>query len=137
MSGVNKVILVGRPGKNPEIKNIEGGAKVALFSLATSETWKDKHTGEKKELTEWHNIVLWNGLAETAEKYLHKGEMVYIEGVLRTRSWEDKQGFKRYLTEVIGKSLTLLTPKGGGRPMPEMGEIERNEWAHKAATLTP
>src|SRR4030095_5800394 len=113
MSGVNKVILVGRLGKDPEVRNLENGATVANFTLATSESYKDRTTGEKKEVTEWHNIVLWRGLAEIAQKYLHKGDMVYIEGKLRTRSWE-KEGVTRYTTEVLGDNMTMLSPKGGG-----------------------
>ena len=113
MSGVNKVILVGRLGKDPEVRNLENGASVANFTMATSETYKDKTTGEKKEITEWHNIVLWRGLAEIAAKYLHKGDQVYIEGKLRTRSWE-KEGVTRYTTEIVGDNLTLLGSKPGG-----------------------
>lgn len=113
MSGVNKVILVGRLGKDPEVRNLENGAVVANFTLATSESYKDKTTGDKKEITEWHNVVLWRGLAEVSQKYLHKGDMVYIEGKLRTRSWE-KEGVTRYTTEVIGDNMTMLSPRGGG-----------------------
>jgi single-strand DNA-binding protein len=113
MSGVNKVILVGRLGKDPEVRNLDNGATVANFTVATSESYKDKTTGEKKEITEWHNIVLWRGLAEIAQKYLHKGDMVYIEGKLRTRSWE-KEGVTRYTTEVLGDNMTMLSPKGSG-----------------------
>ncbi|MBL7863368.1 MAG: single-stranded DNA-binding protein [Cyclobacteriaceae bacterium] len=115
MSGVNKVILVGRLGKDPEVRNLENGASVANFTLATSESYKDKTTGEKKETTEWHNIVLWRGLAEIAAKYLHKGDMIYVEGKLRTRSWE-KEGVTRYTTEVIGDNMTMLSTRrdGGG-----------------------
>jgi len=113
MSGVNKVILVGRVGKEPEVRNLENGAVVANFSIATSEAYKDKTTGEKKEITDWHNIVLWRGLAEITQKYVHKGDMLYIEGKMRTRSWE-KDGVTRYTTEVIGDNMTMLTPKGGG-----------------------
>ena len=113
MSGVNKVILVGRLGKDPEVRNLDNGATVANFTVATSESYKDKTTGEKKEITEWHNIVLWRGLAEIAQKYLHKGDMVYIEGKLRTRSWE-KEGVTRYTTEVLGDNMTMLSTKGGG-----------------------
>jgi single-strand DNA-binding protein len=113
MSGVNKVILVGRLGKEPEVRNLENGAVVANFSIATSEVYKDRTTGERKELTEWHNIVLWRGLAEIAQKYLHKGDMVYIEGKLRTRSWE-KDGVTRYTTEIIGDNMTMLSGKSGG-----------------------
>jgi single-strand DNA-binding protein len=116
MSGVNKVILVGRLGKDPEVRNLENGATVANFTMATSETYKDRTTGEKKEITEWHNVVLWRGLAEIAAKYLHKGDMVYIEGKLRTRSWE-KEGVTRYTTEIIGDNMTMLSTRassGGG-----------------------
>jgi len=113
MAGVNKVILVGRLGKDPEVRNLENGASVANFTLATSESYKDKTTGEKKEVTEWHNIVLWRSLAEISQKYLHKGDMVYIEGKLRTRSWE-KEGVTRYTTEVVGDNMTMLSTKGGG-----------------------
>jgi len=116
MSGVNKVILVGRLGKDPEVRNLENGATVANFSMATSETYKDKTTGDRKEVTEWHNIVLWRGLADVAARYLHKGDMVYIEGKLRTRSWE-KEGVTRYTTEIVGDNMTMLSTKqnsGGG-----------------------
>jgi single-strand DNA-binding protein len=113
MSGVNKVILVGRLGKDPEVRNLENGATVANFTVATSESYKDKTTGEKKEVTEWHNIVLWRGLAEIAQKYLHKGDMIYIEGKLRTRSWE-KEGVTRYTTEVVADNMTMLSTKGSG-----------------------
>ena len=107
MSGVNKVILVGRLGKDPEVRNLENGTTVANFTVATSESYKDKTTGEKKEITEWHNIVLWRAQAEVAQKYLHKGDMVYIEGKLRTRSWE-KEGVTRYTTEVVGDNMTMF-----------------------------
>src|SRR5882672_580826 len=117
MSGVNKVILVGRLGKDPEVRNLENGASVANFTMATSETYKDKTTGEKKEITDWHNIVLWRGLAEIAQKYLHKGDMIYVEGKLRTRSWE-KDGVTRYTTEIIGDNMTMLSTKGGGGGSP-------------------
>ncbi|NOT75360.1 MAG: single-stranded DNA-binding protein [Cyclobacteriaceae bacterium] len=113
MSGVNKVILVGRLGKDPEVRNLENGATVANFTIATSETYKDKTTGDKKEITEWHNIVLWRGLAEIAAKYLHKGDMIYIEGKLRTRSWE-KENVTRYTTEVVGDNMTMLSTKREG-----------------------
>jgi single-strand DNA-binding protein len=123
MAGVNKVILVGRLGKDPEVRNLENGASVANFTMATSETYKDRVTGEKKEITDWHNIVLWRGLAEIAQKYLHKGDMVYIEGKMRTRSWE-KDGVTRYTTEVIGDNMTMLSTQrsgGSGNPSSEGG----------------
>jgi single-strand DNA-binding protein len=122
MSGVNRVILVGRLGKDPEVRNLESGVAVANFSLATSETYKDRTTGEKRETTEWHNIVLWRGLAEIAQRYLHKGDMIYVEGKLRTRSWE-KDGITRYTTEVVADNMTMLsTRQGSGMSQPaEMG----------------
>ena len=113
MSGVNKVILIGRLGKDPEVRNLESGVSVANFSIATSESYLDKTTGDKKEITEWHNIVLWRRLAEVAQKYLHKGDMVYVEGKLRTRSWE-KEGVTRYTTEVVADNMTMLSPRGSG-----------------------
>ncbi|MFO7256115.1 MAG: single-stranded DNA-binding protein [Bacteroidota bacterium] len=115
MSGVNRVILVGRLGKDPEVRNLESGVAVANFSLATSETYKDRTTGEKRETTEWHNIVLWRGLAEIAQRYLHKGDMIYVEGKLRTRSWE-KDGITRYTTEVVADNMTMLSTRQGSAP---------------------
>lgn len=105
------MILVGNLGKDPEVRHLENGASVANFPIATTESYKDKN-GNRQETTEWHNIVLWRGLADIAEKYLRKGNQVYIEGKLRTRSWEDKEGNTRYTTEVIGDNLTML----GGKP---------------------
>ncbi|MFT6715461.1 MAG: single-strand DNA-binding protein [Saprospiraceae bacterium] len=110
MAGVNKVILVGNIGKDPEIRYLDGGVAVANFPLATSETYKDK-TGNRVEQTEWHNIVLWRGLAEVTEKYLRKGSQIYIEGKIRTRTWDDKDGIKRYTTEIVADKMTML----GGR----------------------
>jgi single-strand DNA-binding protein len=107
MAGVNRVILIGNLGKDPEIRSLEGGVKVANFSLATSESYKGKN-GEKVEQTEWHNIVLWRGLAEVAENYLKKGNSIYIEGKIRTRDWTDKDGNKRYTTEIIGDNMVML-----------------------------
>ena len=112
MAGVNKVILVGNLGKDPEVRHLESGVMVANFTLATSESYKDRTTGERKQVTEWHNIVLWRGLAEVAEKYLKKGNQVYVEGKLRTRSWNDQEGNTRYTTEVVADNMTML----GGRP---------------------
>jgi len=107
MSGVNKVILLGRLGKDPEVRTLENGAVVVSFPLATSEVYRDKNSGERKENTEWHNIVLWRNPAEIAAKYLKKGDQCYIEGKLRTRSWQ-KEGVTRYTTEIIGDTITLL-----------------------------
>jgi single-strand DNA-binding protein len=113
MAGVNKVILVGNLGKDPEIRHLEGGASVAKFPLATSESFKDK-SGQRIEQTEWHNIVLWRGLAEIAEKYLKKGMTIYVEGKLRTRSWDNKEGHKNFITEVLGDNFTILSKREGG-----------------------
>ena len=110
MAGINKAILIGNLGKDPEVRYLEGGAAVARFSLATSESYKDK-TGKKIDQTEWHNIVLWRGLAEVAEKYLKKGMQIYVEGKIRNRSWEDKEGHKKYTTEIVGDTFTILGRK--------------------------
>ena len=115
MAGINKVILVGNLGRDPEVRTLENGAKVANFTLATSESYKNKE-GQRVTQTEWHNIVLWRGLAEIAEKFLRKGNQVYIEGKIRTRTWDDKDGIKRYTTEILGDNLTML---GGRREMDE------------------
>ncbi len=109
MSGINKVILVGHLGKDPEVRHLEGGVTVASFPLATSETYNKD--GKRVEQTEWHNIVLWRGLAEVASKYLQKGKLVYIEGKLRTRSFEDKEKVKKYVTEVVAENFTMLGRK--------------------------
>ena len=106
---VNKVILIGNLGKDPEIRRLENGAVVASFSIATSESFTDKNSGEKKEITDWHDIVLWRGLAEIAEKYIRKGTKIYVEGKLKKRSWQDKEGNTKYNTEVIGENLTILS----------------------------
>ena len=112
MAGVNKVILVGRLGKDPEIRNFENGGMIASFTMATSETYKDRNTGERKEITDWHNVVARiPQQAEVIQKYVKKGDMLYVEGKLRTRSWE-KDGVTRYTTEVIIDNFTMLTPKG-------------------------
>jgi single-strand DNA-binding protein len=110
MSGINKVILVGNLGKDPEVRHLEGGAVVAKFPLATSESYKTKD-GQRVDQTEWHNVVMWRGLAESAEKFLRKGSLVYIEGKIRTRSWDDKDGNKRFATEIIADTMTMLVSK--------------------------
>src|SRR5215216_2068282 len=125
MSGINKVILVGHLGKDPEVRYLEGGVSVASFPLATTETFNKD--GRKVEQTEWHNIVLWRSLADVAAKYLQKGKLVYIEGKLRTRSFEDKEKVKKYVTEVVAENFTMLgrksdfenTPASSGTPKSE------------------
>lgn len=106
-------MLIGNLGKDPEVKTLENGAKIATFPLATSENYKDKE-GNRQTRTEWHNLVLWRGLADIAENYLHKGSQVFVEGRLSTRKWEDKEGHTRYTTEVIGDNLVLLGRAGEG-----------------------
>ncbi len=117
MSGVNKVILVGNLGADPEVRHLENGVTVANFNLATSETFKDRNTGERREQTEWHRVVVWRGLADVVEKYVKKGSKVYVEGKLRTRKWE-KDGIERYSTEVQADSMTMLDrpTTGDGAP---------------------
>ncbi|MBS1731550.1 MAG: single-stranded DNA-binding protein [Bacteroidetes bacterium] len=107
MRGVNKATLIGNLGKEPDIQILEGNIPVAKFPLATTEMYKDK-SGRLVSQTEWHTIVLWRGLADLAQKYLHKGSLIYVEGRLRTRSWEDKEGIKKFATEIIGDNLIML-----------------------------
>ncbi|MEE3234754.1 MAG: single-stranded DNA-binding protein [Candidatus Latescibacterota bacterium] len=114
MAGVNKVIIVGNLGQDPEVRYTPSGAAVANFSVATSENWKDKTTGEQREQTEWHNIVVWNRTAELVKEYLKKGSKVYIEGSLQTRSWDDESsGQKRYKTEIRGNNIQFLDRREG------------------------
>jgi len=110
MQGVNKVILIGNLGKDPEVMTLESGVKKASFSLATTETFRNKE-GNKTDHTEWHNVVLWRGLAEVAEKYLKKGQSIYLEGRIRKRTWEDDNGNKREIYEILGDNMNML----GGR----------------------
>ncbi|HHZ97677.1 MAG TPA: single-stranded DNA-binding protein [Flavobacteriales bacterium] len=135
MAGINKVILVGHLGKDPEIRYTPSEIAVCSFSIATSETFKDRNSGERKSLTEWHNIVLWRGLAETSEKYLRKGSQVYIEGKLKTRKWSDKDGITRYTTEVVADVMQMLDKKGDvERPMVEKANVVAEP---QASTETP
>ncbi|MBF1222396.1 MAG: single-stranded DNA-binding protein [Haemophilus influenzae] len=108
MAGINKVIIVGNLGSDPEIRTMPTGEQVANITVATSESWTDKNTGEKKTQTEWHRIVLYRRLAEIAAQYLHKGSQVYIEGRLKTRKWQDNNGQDRYTTEIQGDNLQML-----------------------------
>ncbi len=112
--GINKVILIGNLGADPETRAMPSGMTVANIRLATSESWKDKQSGESKERTEWHNVALFGRLGEIAGEYLKKGSKVYIEGSLRTRKWQDKQGNDRYTTEIIGNEMQMLDSRGGG-----------------------
>jgi len=113
MRGVNRVMLIGNLGKDPDVQFLEGNIAVAKFPLATTETFKDR-SGKLVSQTEWHTVVLWRGLAELAQKYLHKGSLVYIEGRLRTRSWEDKEANRKFATEVVGDNLIMLDKRTDG-----------------------
>ena len=112
--GVNKVILVGNLGKDPETRYMPSGGAVTNLTLATSESWKDKQTGENQERTEWHKVAMFGKLAEIAAEYLRKGSQVYIEGKLRTRKWQDKEGKDRWTTEIVADEMNMLGGKGGG-----------------------
>ena len=123
--GINKVILVGNLGKDPEIRYSASGAAIANITIATSDNWKDKQTGEKQERTEWHRVVFFNRLAEVVGEYLKKGSQVYVEGRLQTRKWQDKEGQDRYTTEIIASEMQMLGSRGvpasgvQGNPMPD------------------
>jgi single-strand DNA-binding protein len=112
--GVNKVILVGNLGQDPESRTTPGGATVTNIRIATTDSWTDKQSGEKKEQTEWHTVVMWNRLGEIAAEYLRKGSQVYIEGRLQTRKWQDKEGKDRYSTEIVASDMQMLGGRGGG-----------------------
>ena len=111
--GINKVIIVGNVGGDPETRYMPSGSAVTNLTVATNETWKDKQTGEKKERTEWHRVAMFNRLAEIAAEYLRKGSQVYIEGKIRTRKWQDKDGQDRYTTEIIADEMQMLGGRGG------------------------
>ena len=117
---LNKVLLIGNVGKEPEVRHLESGAAVASFTLATTERFKDK-SGEMKELTEWHNIVAWRQLADLASNYIHKGSQIYVEGRIRSRSWDDQNGMKRYVTEILADTIQLLGRREGGQGVPTGG----------------
>ena len=112
--GVNKVILIGNLGNDPEVRYTPGGSAVASVSLATSETWRDKQSGELQDRTEWHRVVFFNRLAEIVGEYLHKGSKIYVDGSLRTRKWQDKSGAERYTTEIIANEMHMLDNRVGG-----------------------
>jgi single-strand DNA-binding protein len=116
--GINKVILIGNLGNDPETRYTQSGAAVTNISLATSDSWKDKQTGQPQERTEWHRIVFFNRLAEIAGEYLRKGSKVYIEGSLRTRKWQDQSGQDRYTTEIVASEMQMLDSRGGGQSSP-------------------
>jgi len=126
MAGVNKVILVGNLGKDPEVWTFEDGTKKTSFSLATTESYKDK-AGNKVDQTEWHNVVLWRGLAGVAEQYLKKGSSIYVEGKIRSRSYQDKEGNTRYITEIFGDNMTMLGSKNSSDLSNNSTQVNNNE----------
>ncbi len=129
--GINKVILIGNLGSDPEVRYLPSGGAVATLSVATAEGWKDKQTGEQKERTEWHRVVYFNRLGEIAGEYLRKGSKIYVEGSLRTRKWQDKSGADKYTTEIVGSEMQMLDSKGGsgGGPRASSGS---NDFASSA-----
>ena len=137
MASINKVILIGNLGKDPELRFLQSGQPVANFSIATSEKWKDKSTGETKEQTEWHNIIMFGKLAEIAGQYLKKGSSVFIEGRLQTRKWQDKTGQDRYTTEIIANEMKMLGSRGdqsGSQPA-QQPRSQSNQDARNKATF--
>ena len=129
--GINKVILVGNLGTDPETRYTQSNSAVTTLSIATSESWKDRNTGEQQERTEWHRVVTFNRLAEIAGEYLQKGRQVYIEGKLRTRKWQDNNGNDRYTTEIVADELQMLGGRSGGgdssAPFPDSGGYQNNQ----------
>ena len=129
--GVNKVIIIGNLGQDPEVRHMPSGGAVTNISVATSETWKDKNTGEQQDKTEWHKVVFFNRLAEISGEYLKKGSKVYIEGSLRTRSWE-KDGITRYAIEIVANEMQMLDSKSNGvNTRSKLPPVENNPYAHK------
>jgi single-strand DNA-binding protein len=136
--GVNKVILIGNLGADPEVRFMPSGGAVANLRIATSESWKDKQTGEQHERTEWHTVVLFNRLGEIAGEYLKKGSKIFIEGSLRTRKWQDKTGQDRYTTEIVGSEMQMLDSKGGaGQSFSTDDQASRSSSEPRATTSAP
>lgn len=132
--GINKVILIGNLGSDPEIRYMPSGGSVANISIATSEAWKDKQSGQMQERTEWHRVTFYNRLAEIAGEYLRKGSKVFIEGSLRTRKWQDKTGQERYTTEIIASEMQMLDGKGQGGA--DMGASSRSQSMQEAPAMS-
>lgn len=134
--GINKVILVGNVGVDPDVRYLPNGNAVTTLSLATSESWKDKTTGEKQERTEWHRVVCFNRLGEIAGEYVRKGSKLYIEGSLRTRKWQDQQGQDKYTTEIIAADIQMLDSKGGGSSVSydDMSQAQSAPAQHQGST---
>lgn len=132
--GVNKVILIGNLGQDPEVKYMPNGGAVANVTIATTETWKDRDTGEQQEKTEWHRVVFFRRLAEIVGEYLKKGSKVYIEGKLQTRKWQDQQGNDRYTTEIVANEMQMLDSRGGNMGGGSAGGESKSSAAPKPAT---
>jgi len=133
--GINKVILVGNLGKDPEVRHSTSGGTVTSVSIATSESWKDKNTGEKQEKTEWHRVVFFGKLAEIAGEYLKKGSQVYLEGRLQTRKWQDKEGKDRYTTEIVADEMQMLgSREGRSNRAPDYDQGADNDYGHRASS---
>lgn len=130
---LNKVMLIGHLGADPALKELDNGNHVCNFRLATSESWKDKQSGDRKERTEWHSVVIYGRLAEIANDYARKGTLVYLEGTLRTRKWKDKDGADRYSTEIVVSELQILTPKDSGAVSTDEGAQLRDEATEEEA----
>jgi single-strand DNA-binding protein len=134
--GVNKVILIGNLGKDPEVRYMPSGGAVTNVTIATSESWKDKQSGEQQERTEWHNVVFFNRLAEIAGEYLKKGSKVYVEGSLRTRKWQDKEGKDRYTTEIVAGEMQMLDSRGAGGGAPsQRDESSGGAWQKGSSSV--
>ena len=138
MAGINKVILIGHLGRDPEMRYTQSEVAICSFSLATSETYRDRNSGDKVTQTEWHNIILWRGLAETAGKYLRKGSQVYIEGKLCSRKWEDQNGATRYTTEVVADTMQMLDKRDrSSAPAPALSATEQStQQTHPAPEIS-
>lgn len=135
--GLNKVMLIGHLGADPEIRYTANGSAVANINLATSESWKDRESGERQERTEWHRVVMFAKLAEIAGEYLRKGSQVYVEGRLQTRKWQDRDGHDRYTTEIVASEMQMLSGRGGGRDMPSDTPSYAGKEEPAASTAAP
>lgn len=135
--GINKVILVGNVGVDPDVRHMPNGNAVTTLSIATSETWKDKQTGDKQERTEWHRVVCFNRLGEIAGEYIRKGSKIYIEGSLRTRKWQDPQGQDRFTTEIIASDLQMLDSKGSSGGYDDMQSMPQGQQQSNSRKPSP
>jgi single-strand DNA-binding protein len=136
--GVNKVILVGNLGRDPEVRYTPSGSAVANVTIATSDQWKDKQTGEQQERTEWHRVVFFNRLAEVVAEYVKKGQQIYVEGRIQTRKWQDQSGQDRYTTEIVANEMQMLGGRGGGSASSGFGQdMDQSQPAQPSGGATP